>query len=392
MRKACVCRVSVDFQAAGGDNVEVLNGGKDQVVWLDGRGVDAEHHGFWSVLASSALWTVVVDRQKRHKLNLPLGTRWVVEVNEVGELEGLAPSDIVMSGQLELLAKAKDLGHPTCVSLRIDNRDALEAAWVTARKTDYAVVEFDLPTNIPLELIIARLQDSDTILLKREATFEDMLVAFGVMERGSDGVLLSTTDLAEIMKVNSYLLESDRRKIQLLPVVVEKVRHIGMGFRGCIDTTNLLGQDEGMLVGSTSTGGILVCSETHFLPYMNLRPFRVNAGAVHSYVWMFDDRVEYITDLQAGSRAMAVSTSGEVREVVVGRIKIEVRPLLLIQGQIEGQPINVILQDDWHIRVMGADGKAKNATLVSPGDELMGYLDQPGRHVGLKVRETILER
>ncbi|NLY30290.1 MAG: 3-dehydroquinate synthase [Firmicutes bacterium] len=372
--------------------MEVLEQGKKQVVWLDGRGISSENHDFWSVLASSALRTVVVERKQRHQLNLPLGTRWVVEVDGAAELEGLDRGDIVMSTQPELLAKAKDLGHPTCIFLSIDDREALEAAWVTARKADYAVVEFDLPTNIPLELIIARLQDSDTILLKREATLEDMLVAFGVMERGSDGVLLSTTDIGEIMKVNSYLLETDRRKIRLMPLVVEEVRHIGMGFRGCIDTTNLLGQDEGMLVGSTSTGGVLVCSETHFLPHMNLRPFRVNAGAVHSYVWMFDDKVEYITDLEAGSRAMAVSTSGEVREVVVGRVKTEVRPLLLIKGHIEGQPINVILQDDWHIRVMGADGKPKNATLVSPGDELMGYLDQPGRHVGLKVRETILER
>ena len=372
--------------------MQVLDQDRNRAVWLDGRGVSPDHHDFWSVLAGSALRTVVVGRQQRQELHLPLGTRWVVEVNVPAELEGLDPGDAVMSTQPELLAKAKELGHPTCIFLSIDNRKALEAAWVTASRADYAVVEFDLPTNIPLELIIARLQDSDTILLKREATLEDMLVAFGVMERGSDGVMLSTTDLAEIMKVNSYLLETGRRKIQLMPLVVEEVRHIGMGFRGCIDTTNLLGQDEGMLVGSTSTGGILVCSETHFLPYMNLRPFRVNAGAVHSYVWMFDDKVEYITDLSAGSRAMAVSTAGEVREVVVGRVKIEVRPLLLLQGRIENQPINVIVQDDWHIRVMGADGKPRNATLVSPGDELMGYLDQPGRHVGLKVRETIIER
>jgi len=372
--------------------VQTVEQGRHRVIWLDGRGVDSDQHAFWSVLASSALRTVVVNRKQRGEVNLPLGTQWVVEIQEAAELEGLDPGDIVMAANPELLAGAKELGHPTCIFLSIDSREALEAAWAAAEKVDYAVVEFDLPTNIPLELIIARLQDSDTVLLKREAAFEDTVVAFGVMERGSDGVLLSTTNLEEIMKASSYLLETGRQQIQLMPLVVEEVRHIGMGFRGCIDTTNLLGQDEGMLVGSTSTGGILVCSETHFLPYMNLRPFRVNAGAVHSYVWMFDGKVEYITDLEAGSRAMAVSTSGEVREVVVGRVKIEVRPLLLIGGRIEGQPINVILQDDWHIRVMGANGKPKNATLVSPGDELLGYLDQPGRHVGLKVRETILER
>ena len=57
-----------------------------------------------------------------------------------------------------------------------------------------------------------------------------------------------------------------------------------MGDRGCIDTTSIMTKDEGMIVGSTSAGGILVCSETHYLPYMELRPFRVNAGGVHSYV------------------------------------------------------------------------------------------------------------
>ena len=366
--------------------------GRSQYVWLDGRNVSLEHQGFWGAFASSALNTVLVTRQQRDLLNLPLRTQWVVDIEREAELEGLDPEDIVMSTQPELLAKAQTLGHPTCIFLAIDSRQALEAAWQTVRHFDYAVVGFDLPTNIPLELILARLQGSDTILLKRESTLEGMQVALGVMERGSDGVLLSTDEIPEIISVSRYLLEAGHRRIKLLPLVVEEVRHIGMGFRGCIDTASLLSQDEGILVGSTSSGGILVCSETHFLPYMNLRPFRVNAGAVHSYVWMFDDRVEYITDLAVGSRVMAVSAKGEVREVVVGRVKIEVRPLLLIQGLVEDEPLNVVLQDDWHIRVMGVDGKPRNATLVRPGDELLAYLDSPGRHVGIKVEETILER
>lgn len=365
--------------------------GKGQHIWLDGRNMGLDYRGFWDTFSSSALNTVVVTHRQRSALNLPLRTQWVVEIEAEAELEGLASSDIVMSSQPELLAKAKALGHPTCIFSVITNRQALEAAWLMAEDWQYAAVEFDLPTNIPLELIIARLQKSDTILLKKESTLEGMRVAFGVMERGSDGVLLSTSDLLEIANVSAYLLEARYRQIQLVPLIVDEVRHIGMGFRGCIDTTSLLGQDEGMLVGSTSSGGILVCSETHFLPYMKLRPFRVNAGAVHSYIWMFDDRVEYITDLEVGSRAMAVSTKGKVREASVGRVKIEVRPLLLIQGRVQDQRLNVVLQDDWHIRVMGIDGKPRNATLVSPGEELLAYLDSPGRHVGIKVEETIIE-
>jgi 3-dehydroquinate synthase II/3-amino-4-hydroxybenzoic acid synthase len=125
---------------------------------------------------------------------------------------------------------------------------------------------------------------------------------------------------------------------------------------------------------------------------MNLRPFRVNAGAVHSYVWMPNDSAEYLTDLKAGSKVLCVNTKGETRTLVVGRVKTEVRPLLLIKGEAGGKEINVIVQDDWHIRIMGADGKPRNASLIQPGDQLLAYVCQPGRHVGIKVNETILEK
>lgn len=361
-------------------------------IWLDGREVSSENHGFWGALTSSALETVVIRRAQIQAVHLPLRTQLVIEIEDEADLEGLKPADIIMSTEPRLLVKAKSLGHPTCVFISIYNREALEQAWQMAVACDYAVVEFDLPTNIPLELIIARLQDSDTVLLKRETTLEGMQVAFGVMERGSDGVLISTNDISEILQVSRYIMEAKIRKIQLLPMVVEEVSHIGMGFRGCIDTTNLLDQDEGMLVGSTSAGGILVCSETHFLPYMNLRPFRVNAGSVHSYVWMSAEKVEYVTDLAVGSKMLAVNAEGSVREVVVGRVKIEMRPLLLIRGRVGNQELNVVVQDDWHIRVMGVGGEPRNATLIRPGEELLAYLDKPGRHVGLKVEEVIIER
>jgi len=49
-------------------------------------------------------------------------------------------------------------------------------------------VDFDLPTNIPLELIIARLQGAKTVLLRKVSNFVDMEVAFGVMEKPSISV------------------------------------------------------------------------------------------------------------------------------------------------------------------------------------------------------------
>lgn len=361
-------------------------------IWFDGRQISLERQDVWGLINNSSINKVLLTLEQRQKGHYPLKTEFITQITKQQDLESVNSSETVMSDNQELLELAKKKGMKTCIFFEVEGRDALEHSWQEASKYDYALVDFDLPTNIPLELIIAKLQHGKTILLKQVKTFEDMEVVFGVMEQGSDGVLLSAKDISEIVKVSSYLSKEDSYKIELHPLTVKKIQHIGMGMRACIDTTGIMTQDEGMIVGSTSTGGIFVCSETHFLPYMNLRPFRVNAGAVHSYVWMLNNTAEYITDLTAGSKVLCVNTKGETRILTVGRIKTEMRPLLLISGEAAGREINVIVQDDWHIRVMGADCKPKNATMIQPGDQLLAYVCEPGRHVGIKVDETIIER
>jgi len=361
-------------------------------VWFDGRGVPLERQAIWSLVNNSPIQKVVVSIEQRRKGHYPLKTELITEIKRIEDLDGINSGEIVLSADQGLLESAKHRGYKTCVFISVEGRVALEQSWRDALKYDYVLVDFDLPTNIPLELIIARLQDSQTVLLKKVTTFTEMEVVFGVLEKGSDGVLFAGTDLNEIMKVSEYLSTQDIRNIELQPLTVSEIRNIGMGFRACIDTTGLMTQDEGMIVGSTSQGGIFVCSETHYLPYMNLRPFRVNAGAVHSYIWMPNDTAEYLSDLAAGSKVLCVNTEGRARTLTVGRIKVEVRPLLLIKGVAAGKEINVIVQDDWHIRMMGADGQPKNASLIRPGDELLAYVCEPGRHVGIKVNETIIEK
>ncbi|MCX7922088.1 MAG: 3-dehydroquinate synthase II [Clostridia bacterium] len=366
--------------------------GLEREVWFDGRDVPLERQDIWGLINNSAINKILVTSQQRIDGHYPLKTEFITQVNSKDDFECINEGELVVSDNQDLLEEAKKKGCRTCAYFSVVGREALENSWKDASKYDYALVDFDLPTNIPLELIIARLQNSNTVLLKRVESLEDMEVVFGVMEQGSDGVLVATTDIGELVKVNNYISKESRTTIELHHLTVTDIKHIGMGLRSCIDTTGIMTQDEGMIIGSTSTGGIFVCSETHYLPYMNLRPFRVNAGAVHSYVWMPNDAAEYITDLAAGSKVLCVNTKGEVRTLSVGRIKTEVRPLLLIKGEAAGKEINVIVQDDWHIRIMGADGKPRNATLIQPGDKLLAYVCEPGRHVGIKVNETILEK
>jgi 3-amino-4-hydroxybenzoic acid synthase len=54
------------------------------------------------------------------------------------------------------------------------------------------------------------------------------------------------------------------------------------------------------------------------LPYMNLRPFRVDADGIHMYVWAPNGRTPYFSDLGAGETVLAVNTSGQGRPVTVG--------------------------------------------------------------------------
>lgn len=361
-------------------------------IWFDGRKVPLERQDIWSLVNNSPIQKVVVDIEQRRSGKYPLKTELITEIGNQQDLNDLNSGETVLSTDQCLLDLAKQQGYRTCISISVEGREALEQSWQDALRYDYLVVDFDLPTNIPLELIIARLQDSSTVLLKQVNNFTDMEVVFGVLEKGSDGVLFTNTDFNEIIKVSEYLSGQDTGSIELHPLTVSEIRNIGMGLRSCIDTTSMMTQDEGMLIGSTSQGGIFVCSETHYLPYMNLRPFRVNAGAIHSYVWMPGNAAEYLSDLQAGSKVLCINTKGKCRTLTVGRVKTEARPLLLIKGEAAGKELNVIVQDDWHIRVMGADGKPMNASLIRPGDKLLAYVCEPGRHVGIKVNETILEK
>lgn len=293
------------------------------------------------------------------------------------------PADLPFARKL---AGARSLG----VRCEIVDGDTMNEAAGLSGEVDSLVAAFADETNIPLELLLARAQATRTGVVKQLLNTAESTTVAGVLETGPAGLMVSAQRLDEVAVVSSLIAGQGRVRRDLVELEVTRAEPVGMGYRGCVDTTTLFGQDEGMIVGSTSSGGILVCAEVHYLPYMNLRPFRVNAGAVHSYVFGAEETA-YITDLCAGERVHAVSADGTFREVGVGRIKTEVRPLRLIEARHGDVTVNVILQDDWHVRVMGGDGKPRNLTEVAPGSTLLGLITEPGRHVGIKVDENIDE-
>ena len=325
-----------------------------------------------------------------------LRTACLVGEEEAERLAEIAADDRVGAviarspAQADLARKAAG-DRPFGVRCEIVDGDTMNEAAALSGKVDTLVAVFADETNIPLELLLAKAQDTRTGVVKHLLDTAEASTVAGVLECGPAGLMVSAEQLSAVDLVASVVAEQGRVRKDLVELEVTRSEPIGMGHRGCIDTTTLFGEDEGMIIGSTSSGGILVCAEVHYLPYMNLRPFRVNAGAVHSYVFGAQDTA-YITDLKAGERTCAVASDGTFREVLVGRVKTEVRPLRLIEARHGDVTVNVILQDDWHVRVMGADGKPKNLTDVVPGTTLLGLVTEPGRHVGIKVSEHIDER
>lgn len=365
-------------------------------LWIDSRRDSA----VLSHALASGYNGVVGDRASLLKAHDYLSDRgqFVLEVDGAGDLEGLESFRdkqlVITSGNLESLRQAKARGLATAYRAYVDDNDSLHEAIRFGRQHDFLILAFKDPTNIPLELVIASLQSSQTVLIKEIAPgeMEDALVTRGVMEVGADGVLFSPSTVETLDQFLVRWREVRRETLPLQEGTILRAVPVGMGYRSCIDLADLFTPTEGMIVGSTSQGGILLCPEVFHLPYMELRPFRVNAGAVHSYVYNLGNRTDYMTELRAGSPVMIVDHNGQVRKSFVGRMKTEVRPLRLIEvGFSDERKVNVILQDDWHVRIYSADGKPLNITELKAGDRVLGHATEPGRHVGIKVSENILE-
>lgn len=360
-------------------------------VWCDLTGAAEVTAADMIALSHAGVGHVLVRPDQLDELPLPERVHVAVAIRDGADVGRLPAGAVPVVADADMLDAARKVAGSVGLAVQVDDAASLEAARLAVGTVDVLIVSFRDATNIPLELLIAEAQDTSTRVVKAVDTAQEAAIAFGVLESGAHGALFRLERAAQAFDVTEQLRQATVGEIGLVEGEVTRVAAIGMGMRGCIDTCDLFDLDEGMIVGSTSSGGLLVCAEVHYLPYMNLRPFRVNAGAVHSYVWA-GVRTEYVTDLAAGAVVSAVSATGRSRPVVVGRIKTERRPLRLIEVDVGGTLINTIVQDDWHVRVLDAAGDPANVSEIAPGHKLLAHVARPGRHVGIAVTETIHEQ
>jgi 3-amino-4-hydroxybenzoic acid synthase len=274
----------------------------------------------------------------------------------------------------------------------VDNKERLDDACAAVRAGLLTVIRFKDPTKIPLEIVLAAGSRRDAKIMTFVSDLAEAEVVMSVLESGPDGVIMAPRSAAEVEALGR-LCSPRRGHLQLQEFSVTEIANAGTGDRVCVDTCSNFFPDEGLLVGSFGGGFLLCCSETHPLPYMPTRPFRVNAGAVSSYILSSLERTNYLSELRQGDAVTAVKVNGDTRPLVVGRAKIETRPLLLIKARTaDGDTASIMLQNDWHVRMLGPAGTVHNITELKTGSIMLGYTAARARHVGMAVDEYCLEQ
>jgi 3-dehydroquinate synthase II len=291
-------------------------------------------------------------------------------------------------GKIKTVEKTGDLKPGVDVEF-IDiagKKDEDRAAAVSADKV--VVLSMLDWTIIPIENLLAR-RGGNILVQVKDASQAKLMVE--ILEKGVDGVVIDTADVNEIKKT-AEIMQGVAEKVTLCEATVTAIKSLGMGDRCCLDTCTQMTLGEGMLVGNTATGFFLVHSESMDNVYVASRPFRVNAGAVHAYTMTAGGKTKYLADLKAGDEVLVVDSKGGGKVAYLGRNKIEKRPLMLVEAASEGKTISLVLQNAETIRLVKPDGKAISITSLKPGDKVLGHIEGAGRHFGMKVEETLIER
>jgi len=291
-------------------------------------------------------------------------------------------------GKIKTVEKSGDIKPGVDVEF-IDITGKADEDKAAAVPTDRIVVLHMLDwTIIPIENLLARRKENIMVQVENS---EQAKLMVEILEKGVDGVVLNTTDVNEIKKT-AEIIHGISEKVALVTATITAAKQLGMGDRACLDTCTQMAVGEGMLVGNTASGFFLVHSESIDNPYVASRPFRVNAGAVHAYTLTPGGKTKYLADLKAGDEVMLVGIHGKSQTAYLGRNKIEKRPMMLIEAEAEGQPISLVMQNAETIRLVSADGKAVSITSLKPGDKVLGHVEKAGRHFGMQVEETLIER
>ncbi len=321
-------------------------------------------------------------------------------INDLGNVKIVSDkedSDILLLDNKEPISlvdvkKAQKNGKEVAVYVEINNKEDEQLVSKLGTVADYVILKGKNWKVIPLENIIASLQDRNSKIMVDVPNYEEAKLALETMEHGSDGVLLSSNDGNEIRRLGELIEKTSKEIYELKEATVTKVESVGLGDRVCVDTCSIMEVGEGMLVGSFASGLFMVHSESLESEYVASRPFRVNARAVHAYVMTPGNKTRYLSELEAGDEVITINSKGEAKTAIIGRSKIERRPLLMIEAENNGQKIRTLVQNAETIRLVSDKGEPISVADIKVGDKILAYFTDGARHFGMAIEEQIIEK
>ena len=240
---------------------------------------------------------------------------------------------------------------------------------------------------IPVENLLAQCDN----VVAEAGSLDEAVLASGILQRGVQGIVVLPEAIGDLKEIVARCKIS-REHEELQEAVITRVEPAGLGHRVCIDTMSMLHRGQGMLVGNSSAFTFLVHAETEHNEYVASRPFRVNAGAVHAYIRLPGDVTTYLSEVTSGTQMLVVDHTGATTLATAGRVKIEVRPMLLVEARIGDKTGAVFLQNAETIRLTAPDGTPVSVVTLKPGDKVLCRTDEAGRHFGMRIKEDIQEK
>jgi len=284
--------------------------------------------------------------------------------------------------------KGKKIGRKFNVSSNKDIENVLDSA---KKGLDFVIIEVKDWKIIPLENIIAKLHKIHTKIFSVARNAKEARKMFSILDVGVDGVIFNTGSMNEVRQALVYL---GSKSFELSSAKIIEIQEVGDGERVCVDTASMLNRGEGMLIGSRANFLFLVHNESVGSSFTSPRPFRVNAGAVHCYTLAPDGTTKYLSELETGVEILVLDSKGKARRAVIGRCKIEKRPMLMIKAKVGDEIGGIIAQDAETIRFVKPNGQLVSVTHLKKGDSVIVHSKAAtGRHFGMEVSdEYILEK
>ena len=280
--------------------------------------------------------------------------------------------------------------RPPIPILALTNPEDLPKVIALGRARLGVAITWHLERVIPLENLLADAHGRYPVWVILDR-LRDVPAMLGALEHGADRVVVEISKVEQLEALEAALDEPRGVLVPWEVVPISRVLPAGVGDRVIVDTTSLLRPGEGILVGSAAAFLLHVASEAVGSRFTRPRPFRVNAGAAHSYTLLTDGTTRYLSELVAGDAVLAVEPNGTARSVRVGRIKIERRPMVLVEVDRGGRRYTAFLQEAETVRLSGETERIPT-THLEAGQRVFGAAFPPARHLGGVVEETIEER